>query len=787
MKAVLSNRIYLESKDSDLHERLSTELTYKIPAKLKGRFPETIRNYSKIRQDLCTIPGGRIDLIPKGFEVIDKRTTALVQFPKFKFELRPSQADIYNSVDSSCIINAAPSWGKTFCGIAIATKLSNKTLVVTHTTMLRDQWVTEIEKTLGITPGVIGAGKVDTNSVIVVANIQTLIKRLDVLDEFGTLIIDECLDYETQINTLELGTVKLGVIVNNKKSVHVRSFDLTTNQEVYKKVVSWYKNPQSECLRIRHAAGSLKATNNHSFFIQSTEGIRKVMAGDLKIGDKLILTKNSHKANRSLNPKYLNVVLGCILGDGSISLDNPKTKSCRIHVTNGEDQLDYLLYKEKLLSSLDCSIAEGNSGYSDKLVYQVTTSSFIDEFNLRGSLYVNGKKSKVTQGIVNKLDRLSWSLIYQDDGSAGINNVSFSFCELDITSIHLLGGSLIANKLCDNYYIYTCARGFNYLKLDSNNSRIFYREIAEYIHPCMRYKLYGNENYCSFKEPTVLQLDLDYFTREITDIHEDVLTGSYRYNIEVEDTHTYFANNILVSNCHHTPATTFTTIVDKCKAKYKIGLSGTLERKDGKHVVFTDYFGTTIFRPEEENSMTPTVLLVDSEISFPGGKFWANRITELEVHRPEYRKLIVDLADAAANKGHKVLVVASRTDFLHTCAEMTKNPSICITGLVRDMAERNRLLELIASDEANICFGTLSIFSEGISQSALSCLILATPTNNKPMLTQLIGRIIRLKEGKRTPLIIDIELKGSSSVKAQLATRKSLYLQKGYKIQRLKK
>lgn len=430
MKAVISNRIFIESNDVNLHERLSLELTYRIPSKLKGRFPETIRNYSKIRQNLCTIPGGRLDLIPKGFEIIDKRNTIPVEFPKFKYDLRASQLEIYDAVDSSCIINAAPSWGKTFCGIAIATKLGNKTLVVTHTTMLRDQWIEEIRKTLGIEPGVIGAGKVDTNSVIVVANIQTLIKRLEVLDEFGTLIIDEC---------------------------------------------------------------------------------------------------------------------------------------------------------------------------------------------------------------------------------------------------------------------------------------------------------------------------------------------------------------------HHTPATTFTTIVDKCKAKYKIGLSGTLERKDGKHVVFTDYFGTVIFRPEEENSMTPQVLLVDSQISFPGGKFWANRITELEVHRPDYRKLIVELADAAANKGHKVLVVGSRTDFLHSCAELTKNRSICITGLVRDMKERNSLLEKIGNDEADICWGTLSIFSEGISQSALSCLILATPTNNKPMLTQLIGRIIRLREGKRNPLIIDIELKGSSSVKSQLATRKSLYMQKGYTIKSLKK
>ena len=55
------------------------------------------------------------------------------------------------------------------------------------------------------------------------------------------------------------------------------------------------------------------------------------------------------------------------------------------------------------------------------------------------------------------------------------------------------------------------------------------------------------------------------------------------------------------------------------------------------------------------------------------------------------------------------------------------------------------------------------------------------------MLTQLIGRIIRMKEGKRTPLIIDIELKGSQSTKTQLNNRKAHYLQNGYVIQKLKK
>lgn len=429
MKAVISNRIYIEASP-DLMLRLSTELTYKIPSPIKGAPPETIKTFNRVRDDLCSIPSGRTDLIPKGYEVIDKRIEVPVTFPKFKFNLRDSQKLVHDELDSSAIINAPVSWGKTFTAIAIAVKLSQKTLIVTHTTLLRDQWVQEIEKTLGIEPSIIGSGKYETDGPIVVANVQTLTKRINEISSmFGTIILDEA---------------------------------------------------------------------------------------------------------------------------------------------------------------------------------------------------------------------------------------------------------------------------------------------------------------------------------------------------------------------HHVPASTFSNIVDKCKAKYKIGLTGTLERKDRKHVVFKDYFGEKIFKPEKENYMKPSVLLVETDVIFPSGKFWANRITELEVYNNNYQKIIAGLADAAAKKGHKVLVVGNRVEFLKTCAELSEEPAAAITGDIKDLQQRLALLKLVETGELSIIYGTMSIFSEGISQNDLSCIILASPINNDGLLTQLVGRICRLKEGKNQPLIIDIQLLGSS-VKTQQRNRITHYLKNGYTIRKLKK
>ena len=427
MKAVISNRIYLEVTDK-YKEVLSKELTYTIPSYNPKDPPMVIKNMARIKSNLVSIPIGRTDLIPNDYEVVDKRVEKPVEFPDFKFDLRPSQEDAYNEVDDNCIINAWVSWGKTFTGLAIAGKLGQKTLIIVHTVPLRNQWAAEVEKVYGITPGIIGSGKFDLSSPVVIGNTQSLYRRIqDIRREFGTVILDEM---------------------------------------------------------------------------------------------------------------------------------------------------------------------------------------------------------------------------------------------------------------------------------------------------------------------------------------------------------------------HHVSSPTFSKVVDTNYARYKIGLSGTIERKDGKHVVFRDYFGQKVIKPPKENYMTPSIWVHRSEIRFMDGSNipWANKVTQL-AYNEEYIHTIALLAAAFATKGHKVLVVSDRVHFLQACAELAGDKAVCVTGEVPH-EERQTLMSKITTGEANILFGTQAIFSEGISLDDLSCLILGTPVNNEPLLTQLIGRVIRQKEGKRDPIVVDIQLKGNTA-RRQASNRMGYYMKQGYNIQEL--
>ena len=85
-------------------------------------------------------------------------------------------------------------------------------------------------------------------------------------------------------------------------------------------------------------------------------------------------------------------------------------------------------------------------------------------------------------------------------------------------------------------------------------------------------------------------------------------------------------------------------------------------------------------------------------------------------------------------------------------------------------------------DDKDILCGTQSIFSEGLSVDCLSCIILATPINNEPLLTQLIGRIIRIYEGKPQPTIVDIDFEGKTA-RRQANARLGYYMKQSYEVE----
>lgn len=430
-KAIISNKIYLDTTP-EIKKEIISKLTYKIknpprPGLNAFNMFTIVKNYKVLPKDILSIPVGRQDLIPEGYEIVDKRISEEYPFPEPKWPLRDYQQPVYDEVDDMFFLNAKVGWGKTFTALHIARKLSQKTLIVCHNTMLRDQWIGEVKALYNMPVGQIGSDIFDIDHTIVVGNIQTLVKKLPVIaKEFGTVIVDEA---------------------------------------------------------------------------------------------------------------------------------------------------------------------------------------------------------------------------------------------------------------------------------------------------------------------------------------------------------------------HHCPASTFTDFIDGMYARYKIGLSGTLQRKDGRQILFKDFFGPKLFQPAQAGTLAPTVRIMKTGVTLAPGEGWAKKMNILQ-YDPDYQSFIASCARIQIDKGHKVLIIADRVEFLQKVGELIGEDCVCIVGGT-SFEERKLLASQVESGEKSCVAGSRQIFSEGISIDPLSCVILAAPISapagGDGLLEQIIGRIQRQSPGKLAPLVLDMQFAGFADRK-QNNERINFYKRQGWEI-----
>lgn len=245
---------------------------------------------------------------------------------------------------------------------------------------------------------------------------------------------------------------------------------------------------------------------------------------------------------------------------------------------------------------------------------------------------------------------------------------------------------------------------------------------------------------------------------------------------------------VVVDECHHISSTTFTNVVSGLAARYRVGLSGTLARRDGKHVLFSDVFGSVVHKPPKSNVIDPKVIQVKTGVMLTPGAHWSKKINDL-LYDKDYQDFIVNIARQKIKQGHRVLIPADRVEFLENVAEqLGKDTCVLITGSTetKDQAVRQAMLQEVSDGKKMCIAATRQIFTEGLSVNILSCVILAVPTGNHIILEQLIARIMRkhaIKESLQ-PEVIDLVFAGYESRK-QNDSRLAFYLEQGWDIKQV--
>jgi superfamily II DNA or RNA helicase len=170
---------------------------------------DTKRKFNLIQEEgeFIFLPRGAVGKILRycseekvSFDFYDERNNKDELIFKDRIELRPYQIKAIEAVRKKDfgIVVAPPGAGKTLLALKIIAEKKQTALIVVHRKQLLNQWQERIISFLGVGReeiGIIGQGRVKLQKQITIAMIQSLgklIEKGEALENFKTVIIDEC-------------------------------------------------------------------------------------------------------------------------------------------------------------------------------------------------------------------------------------------------------------------------------------------------------------------------------------------------------------------------------------------------------------------------------------------------------------------------------------------------------------------------------------------------------------------------------------------------------------------
>lgn len=402
-------------------------------------------------------------------------------------------------------------------------------------------------------------------------------------DIIGAAYPKKCLHHSNKVIT-EDGIKTIADIVNNKYTGRVYSYN-KEGKLVLSKITNHWVEPNKGKKWVSLRSSKIRSRN----LITVTEDhevayVKNIF--DPKIDfiradetlNRYVIAQPSKTSNRLYNALYnkdqLSALIGISLGDGCLS----NSIMCR----HGEKQREYVKHKANILNAnltkdgLAFSISNAQTKELSKLIKKNSDKTlknilpFFNEISLAylymddGNLYdyairseENGKDNwwvNLDDGKVkrskNKPENGNWIVGRKTElrkPTCSIATMSFSKEDNYLLSDFIKTKFGIDSKiLFQSPNIH--GEKYPFISFDQENTKKLHKLIAPYIHSTLEYKLIEE-----YRNQTKIEIDntpLEFAAIYIDHIVEpEDKNNSKLYDIEVENTHNFIANGVLVHNC----------------------------------------------------------------------------------------------------------------------------------------------------------------------------------------------------------------------------------------------
>tara|TARA_B110001450_G_scaffold233361_1_gene236613 strand:- start:1887 stop:3242 length:1356 start_codon:yes stop_codon:yes gene_type:complete len=249
---------------------------------------------------------------------------------------------------------------------------------------------------------------------------------------------------------------------------------------------------------------------------------------------------------------------------------------------------------------------------------------------------------------------------------------------------------------------------------------------------------------------------------------------------------------VIIDEVHHCSAEVFSKALIKTCSPFVLGLSATLNRKDGLRKVFEWFIGIPVIKPinnTDDNDIDVIYYHFNAdnleynkiETMFNGKISAVKMLGNVVAYKPRIL-FIVNAIVENMNKDRQLLVLSERKLLLAEIYKLLSNIedfNYTMGYYIGGMSQT----KLNESAKANIILATTHMSSEGLDIPTLNSLILVSPMSD---IEQSVGRILRSKVSDRIvkPLIIDI-VDNFSIFTNRFNKRKAYYKKKKYNVKNI--
>lgn len=232
---------------------------------------------------------------------------------------------------------------------------------------------------------------------------------------------------------------------------------------------------------------------------------------------------------------------------------------------------------------------------------------------------------------------------------------------------------------------------------------------------------------------------------------------------------------IIVDECHRvagtpTAMTQFSKVLNAMSARHKYGLSATVHRSDGMIIATYALLGGVVYTVPDaavaDKVMRVGVKPVSTDIKLSrvclntDGTLNYTKLINYLCENEDRNQMIIDAI--VKDCKHSSLILSDRLEHLHFLMDCLPpelyDNAVMISGKMttkKGKAEREQALEDMRTGKKKYLFATYSLAKEGLDIPCLERLFMATPQKDYAVITQALGRIARVCEGKADPICYD--------------------------------